>query len=66
MNRLDQNTAKEKFYHYFSVAFVAIMAFLFAFPLYWIITGAFKPVQRSMRHPLSGSPLSGIWATSNA
>ena len=42
MNRLDQNTAKEKFYHYFSVAFVAIMAFLFAFPLYWIITGAFK------------------------
>ena len=42
MNRLDQNTARDKFYHYFSVAFVAIMAFLFAFPLYWIITGAFK------------------------
>ena len=42
MNRLDQNTVRDKFYHYFSVAFVAIMAFLFAFPLYWIITGAFK------------------------
>ena len=42
MNRLDQNTARDKFYHYFSVVFVAIMAFLFAFPLYWIITGAFK------------------------
>ena len=41
-NRLDQNTVRDKFYHYFSVAFVAIMAFLFAFPLYWIITGAFK------------------------
>ena len=42
MNRLDQNTARDKLYHYFSVAFVAIMAFLFTFPLYWIITGAFK------------------------
>ena len=41
-NRLDQNAAREKFYRYFSVAAVAIVAFLFAFPLYWIITGAFK------------------------
>jgi len=41
-NRLDQSAAKQKFYRYFSVIVVAIFAFLFAFPLYWIITGAFK------------------------
>ena len=42
MNRLDQNNAREKFYKYLSVFAVAFVAFLFAFPLYWIITGAFK------------------------
>ena len=42
MNRLDQNNAREKFYKYFSIFAVAFVAFLFAFPLYWIITGAFK------------------------
>ena len=41
-NRLGQSAFREKFYRYFSIAAVAIMAFLFAFPLYWIITGAFK------------------------
>ena len=41
-NRLDKNAATEKFYKYFSAIAVAIVAFLFAFPLYWIITGAFK------------------------
>ena len=41
-NRLDQNAAREKFYKYFSAFAVAFVAFLFAFPLYWIITGAFK------------------------
>ena len=41
-NRLDANAAKERIYKYLSVAAVAIIAFLFAFPLYWIITGAFK------------------------
>ena len=42
MNRLDQNTAKDKFYKYFSFVAIGIIAFLFAFPLYWIITGSFK------------------------
>ena len=42
MNRLDQNNTREKFYKYFSIIAVAFVAFLFAFPLYWIITGAFK------------------------
>ena len=42
MNRLDQNNTREKFYKYISVFAVAFIAFLFAFPLYWIITGAFK------------------------
>ncbi len=41
-NRLDQNATREKIYKYISVTAVGIMAFLFAFPLYWIITGSFK------------------------
>ena len=41
-NRLEKNEAKEKAYYIFSVVAVGIIAFLFAFPLYWIITGAFK------------------------
>ena len=41
-NRLDQSALRQKIYHYASVAAVVILAFLFAFPLYWIITGAFK------------------------
>ena len=41
-NRIDQNAAREKFYKIASFAAVGIIAFLFAFPLYWIITGSFK------------------------
>ena len=41
-NNLDTSAVKEKIYKYLSFAAVAILAFLFAFPLYWIITGAFK------------------------
>ena len=41
-NNLASNTAKEKAYKWFSAIAVGIIAFLFAFPLYWIITGAFK------------------------
>ena len=41
-NRLDTNQAKSKAYYIFSFVVVFILAFLFAFPLYWIITGAFK------------------------
>ena len=41
-NRLDQGALRQKIYHYASVVAVVILAFLFAFPLYWIITGAFK------------------------
>ena len=40
---LDVSRAKERAYMFFSCAFVGIMAFFFLFPLYWIITGAFKP-----------------------
>lgn len=42
MNRLDQKTSSGKFYKYFSAVVILIIAFLFAFPLYWIITGSFK------------------------
>ena len=36
------NMTTENIYKYVSVAVVVIVAILFAFPLYWIITGAFK------------------------
>ncbi len=41
-NRLDQNAARERFYTIASYVLVGIIAFLFTFPLYWIITGSFK------------------------
>ena len=41
-NNLASNTAKDKAYKWASAIAVGIIAFLFAFPLYWIITGAFK------------------------
>ena len=41
-NRLDNNAAFDKAYRIFSLIMVLIMAFLFTFPLYWIITGSFK------------------------
>jgi len=41
-NRLDQNMARQKAYRFISVVAVVIIAIMFAFPLYWIITGAFK------------------------
>jgi len=41
--RLDKpNKKKKSAYYIFSFVAVGILAFLFAFPLYWIITGAFK------------------------
>ncbi len=36
------NAAKTKAYYTISFVLVAIIAILFAFPLYWILTGAFK------------------------
>ena len=41
-NRLDRNVSGDRIYYISSCIFVGIMAFLFAFPLYWIITGSFK------------------------
>ena len=41
-NTLIYSSSREKMYKWFSAIVVAIVAFLFAFPLYWIITGAFK------------------------
>ena len=41
-NRLDASQFKTKAYAVFSYTVVIVMAVLFAFPLYWIITGAFK------------------------
>ena len=44
-NRLDSNAVKSKVYKYISAALVVILAILFIFPLYWIITGAYKTGQ---------------------
>ena len=41
-NRIDRNAQRERIYNISSAIFVGILAFLFAFPLYWIITGSFK------------------------
>ena len=41
-NTLINSASREKMYKWFSAIVVAVVAFLFAFPLYWIITGAFK------------------------
>ena len=41
-NRLDKSAAMDKAYRIFSLILVLVLAFLFTFPLYWIITGSFK------------------------
>ena len=41
-SRLDPEQRKSRIYYIASFLAVAVLAFLFAFPLYWIITGAFK------------------------
>ena len=41
-NRLDKTQAKDRIYRIFCWVVVLILAFLFTFPLYWIITGSFK------------------------
>ena len=40
--RLDANQKKSKAYYIASFIIVLILAILFAFPLYWILTGSFK------------------------
>ena len=44
-NRLDTGAVRSKAYRIFSLILVLILAFLFTFPLYWIITGSFKSPQ---------------------
>ena len=44
-NRLDLPAVKSKAYRLFCWVLVLILAFLFTFPLYWIITGSFKSPQ---------------------
>ena len=41
-DQIQKNAARQKVYRVISFICVGILAFLFAFPLYWIITGAFK------------------------
>ena len=41
-NRLDSSQRRSRVYYVVSFIVVCILAFLFAFPLYWIITGSFK------------------------
>ena len=41
-DNIQRNATKKRVYRIVSFICVGILAFLFAFPLYWIITGAFK------------------------
>ena len=41
-DNIQRNAVRQKTYRIISYIIVGILAFLFAFPLYWIITGAFK------------------------
>ena len=41
-NTIETNKARKKAYYIVSFVCITIIAVLFAFPLYWIITGAFK------------------------
>ena len=41
-NRLDRNQKLDRAYYIASFIAILILAILFTFPLYWIITGAFK------------------------
>lgn len=41
-NHLDITQTKSKIYRIFAAVVVTVVAILFAFPLYWIITGSFK------------------------
>ena len=42
MKQTIKTSMTDKIYKWFSVIMVCILAFLFTFPLYWIITGSFK------------------------
>ena len=39
---MESKVTKKKPYDYFTLVVMIILAILFAFPLYWIITGSFK------------------------
>ena len=41
-SRIDADARRQRIYYIACCVLVGIMAFLFSFPLYWIITGAFK------------------------
>ena len=41
-DQIQKNATRQRVYRIISYICVGILAFLFAFPLYWIITGAFK------------------------
>ena len=45
---MDASARKRRAYYIFSFAIVLVLAFLFTFPLYWIITGAFKTKKEIM------------------
>ena len=46
--RLDRSRRQQKYYYIASIIVIAVLAFLFTFPLYWIITGAFRTKKEIM------------------
>lgn len=56
-HRLSTNGARTKAYYLISFVVIVILAILFTFPLYWIITGAFKAKKEIMQtDPISWWP----------
>ena len=45
MRKMKIGSGRSKAYRVVSIIILIILALFFLFPLYWIITGAFKPAQ---------------------
>ena len=59
LKRHPSKLKKMSAYTILAIILISIMAVLFAFPLYWIITGSFKTGAAITPLPPSGGPASG-------
>ena len=59
LKRHPSKLKKMSAYMILTLILISIVAVLFAFPLYWIITGSFKTGAASTPLPPSGGPASG-------
>ena len=59
LKRHPSKLKKMSAYMILTLILISIVAVLFAFPLYWIITGSLRPARPSTPRPPSGGPASG-------